>query len=148
MKRMRRFGVLSGLLLAFCVVSIVGCGDDLPKRVPASGHVFFDGKPLETGTLGILTPGQRCSFAELGPGGAFTVSTFSKNDGLMLGKHPVTVVWKEDVSNSAIKWMIPKKYADPTTSGLEVDITGPTSDLKFELTSEPGKKYPLVEKFN
>lgn len=113
-----------------------------------SGHVFFDGKPLETGAVGILNEGSRPAFAMLGPGGAFTVSTFGQNDGLMVGKHKVVVTSKEDVSSSTIKWLIPKKYADFETSGLEIDITGPTSDIKLDLTSEPGKKYPLIEKFN
>ena len=147
MKCLRASGVLLGVLLTFCSLSILGCGDGLPNRVPVSGHAFFDGKPLEGGAVGIYTPGQRASSATIGPGGAFTVSTFSTNDGLMPGKHQVVVVWKEDVGSNAIRWMIPKKYADPETSGLEINITGPTSDIKLELTSEPGKKYPWVEKF-
>jgi hypothetical protein len=147
MKSVFRFGVFSSLLLALFLLSLNGCGDNLPKRVPVSGHVFFDGKPLETGGIGFMTPGQRSSHGELGPGGKFTVSTFSENDGLMPGKHTVVVCAKEDINANSMKWYAPKKYADPQTSGLEIDITGPTSDLKIDLKSEPGKKYPLIEKF-
>jgi hypothetical protein len=147
MKRSCHFGIFSLLILSFLIPAIIGCGDNLPKRVPVSGHVFFDGKPLETGGVGIQTTGERASYAALGPGGAFTVSTFGQNDGLMLGKHKVAVSSKEDVNASTIKWLIPKKYADFETSGLEINITGATSDLKIDLTSEPGKKYPLIEKF-
>jgi hypothetical protein len=146
MKCFCRFSLPLTILLAFFVVSINGCGDNLPKRVPVSGHVYFDGKPLEMGAIGILTQGERSSYAKLGPGGKFTVSTFSENDGLMPGKHKFAVAAKEDLSPTSQKWFVPKKYSDPNTSGLEIDITGPTDDLKIELTSEPGQKYPWVEK--
>ena len=133
-------------MLALCIASLLGCGDNLPTRVPVSGHVFFDGKPLEKGTLLIQSLDQRSSYAQLGPGGKFTVSTFSENDGLMPGKHQVAVVAKEDINANTQKWLIPKKYSDAATSGLEFEVTGPTSDIKIDLTSEPGKKYPFIEK--
>ncbi len=147
MKCLCHFSLFSAILLAFCIVSILGCGDNLPKRVPVSGHVIFDGKPLETGTLIIQTPGQRSSYATLGPGGKFTVSTFSENDGLMLGKHQIAVSSKEDIGSNAVKWFIPKKYADINTSGLKIEITGPNNDVKIDLTSERGQKFPIIEKF-
>ena len=98
MKCLCRFNLFWVLLMVFSIVSISGCGDNLPKRVSVSGHVFFDGKPLEKGTVIIETAGQRHSYGTLGPGGKFTVSTFAENDGLMLGKHPVAVIAKEDVN--------------------------------------------------
>jgi hypothetical protein len=147
MKLTFRFDVFLAALLAICVFSINGCGDKLPERVAVSGHVFFDEKPLESGTLIFSAPGQRQATAVLGPGGKFTVTTFTESDGLMLGKHQVAVIAREDVNANTIKWLVPKKYAEVENSGLEVDITGSDKDIKIKLTSEPGKKYPLIEKF-
>jgi hypothetical protein len=146
MKCLCRFSLFWTILLAFCIISISGCGDSLPKRVPVSGHVVFDGKPLETGVLLIQAPGQRSSYATLGPGGKFTVTTFTENDGLMMGKHQVAVVAKEDINQTTQKWFIPKKYSEVSTSGLEIDVTGSNNDVKIDLKSEPGQKYPFIEK--
>ncbi len=146
MKCLCRFSLFWAVLLAFSILSISGCGDDLPKRVSASGHVFIDGKPLEIGTLFIESPGQRSSYATLGPGGKFTISTFSTNDGIMPGKHRVAVISKEDVSSNTVKWYAPKKYLDVNTSGLEIDIPSSTSDIKIEIATEPEQKYPFIEK--
>ena len=147
MKCLGHFSVFWIVLFVFVFVSISGCGDNLPKRVPVSGHVFYNGKPLESGSLFIQSPGQRSSYATLGPGGKFTVTTFTENDGLMLGKHQVAVISKEDVNSKTVKWFIPKKYSDIITSGLEIDITGPNNDVKIDVKSEPGEKYPMIEKF-
>jgi hypothetical protein len=146
MKCLCRFGLLWAILFTFYVVSINGCGDDLPKRVPVSGHVFFDGQPLETGTLTFQTPGQRIAYALLGTGGKFTVTTFTENDGIIPGKHKVAVISKEVINANTQKWFVPKKYSETSTSGLEIDVTGPNNDIKFDLKSEPGQKYPFVEK--
>jgi hypothetical protein len=146
MKCLCRFSLFWSVLTLFVVFSINGCGDKLPQRVPVSGHVTFDGKPLETGSLFILTPGQRSSYAKIGPGGKFSVTTFTENDGLMTGKHQIAVICKEDVNSTTMKWLIPKKYADVSTSGLEIDITGPNNDVKIDLKPEPGQKYPYLEK--
>jgi hypothetical protein len=134
------------VLLAFSIVSISGCGDNLPKRVSVSGHVFIDGKPLEKGTMFIESPGQRPSYATLGPGGKFSISTFSENDGIMPGKHKIAVLGKEDITIHSVKWYAPRKYADISTSGLEIEVTGPNNDVKIDLTSEPGQKLPFIEK--
>jgi hypothetical protein len=146
MKCLCRFSLFWSILTVFFVVSINGCGDKMPQRVQVSGHVFFDGKPLETGTLTFQTPGQRMGYALLGTGGKFTATTFTENDGLMPGKHKVAVISKEVINADTQKWFVPKKYCDIITSGLEIDITGPNKDVKIELKSEPGQKYPYVEK--
>jgi hypothetical protein len=146
MKCLCRFSLLWPALAILLVFSMSGCGDNLPKRVPVSGHVSIDGKPLETGSLFIQTPGQRSSYAKIGPGGKFSVTTFTENDGLMPGKHQVAVICKEDPNSTTIKWLVPKKYSNILTSGLEFEITGSTNDLKIDIKPEPGEKYPVIEK--
>jgi hypothetical protein len=132
--------------LAFTIVSISGCGDNLPKRVPVSGQVFLDGKPLEYGAIQIYPKEQRMAGGRLDSHGKFTIGTFTDNDGCFMGKHPVTVNGSEGINSSKMRWYAPKKYANVETSGLEIDIPGPLNDVKIDLKSEPGQKYPYIEK--
>jgi hypothetical protein len=142
----RRLALFWAFILPFFMASIYGCGDNLPKRVPVSGRVFLDGKPLEFGVVKFFPQNQRMASGGIGRDGSFTLTTFSENDGCFMGKHPVAVSTGEGISATKMKWYAPKKYADPNTSGLEIDIPGPRSDVLIKLTSEPGKKYPFVEK--
>lgn len=146
MKYSRRLGLFWALLLPFFLASINGCGDNLPKRVPVSGRVLLDGKPLEYGVVKFFPQNQRMASGGIGPDGRFSLATFSENDGCFMGKHPVAVSACEGISATKMKWYAPKKYAEADTSGLEIDIPGPRSDVIIELTSEPGMKYPFIEK--
>jgi hypothetical protein len=145
MKYPRPLALFWTLLLAIFMASINGCGDNLPKRVTVSGRVLLDGKPLEFGVVRFFPENQRMASGGIQRDGSFKLNTFSENDGCFIGKHPVAINSAENISASKMKWYAPKKYADPNTSGLEVDIPGPRSDVIIELTSEPGQKYPLVE---
>ena len=141
-----RFKLLWGILLVLSLACISGCGDGLPKRVPVSGRVLIDGKPLEYGVIQVYPKGQRLAYGTLGPGGKFSLTTFTENDGTMMGKHPVTVNASKGVSSSKMQWFAPKKYANLATSGLEIDISGPRDDIEINLTSEPGQKFPFTER--
>jgi hypothetical protein len=140
-----RFNLSWGILLAVLITCLYGCGDNLPKRVPVSGQVFLDGKPLEYGAITVMTQGQRMAGGRIGPDGKFTIGTFTENDGCFMGKHPVAVNAAKGISSTKMRWYAPKKYADVATSGLEIDVTGPLSDVKINLTSDPGQKYPFIE---
>ncbi len=146
MKYSRPSALFWALLLPFCMASIDGCGDNLPKRVPVSGLVLLDGKPLEFGVVKFFPQNQRMASGGIGRDGRFRLTTFSENDGCFMGKHPVAVSAGEGLSATKMRWYAPKKYADPDTSGLEIEIPGPRSDVLIELTSEPGMKYPFIEK--
>ena len=77
----------------------------------------------------------------LGPGGRFTLSTFKDGDGCVLGKHRVAVISREIKSPTSQLWHAPKKYIRPDTSGLEVDVSGPTDNLEINLTWDGGKPF-------
>ena len=63
----------------------------------------------------------------------------------MPGRHAVEVVANEMIGSNAVRWLVPKKYASYETSGIVQEITGPTDNLKIELTWAGGK--PFVEQF-
>ena len=123
------------VLLAFAV--LIGCGDGRPTRVPVSGTVTIDGEPLKQGYLRFVPPNDRPSSGEIDEQGRFTLTCFDEEDGAVLGTHKVAVIANETLDEVTMKWHAPQHYADYTTSGLEVEITGPTDDLLIELKSDP-----------
>lgn len=137
-----RARVIAAAALAAVVLTLTGC-DGSPKIVPVSGTVTIDGQPLTYGHVQVLPEGWRPASGRLDGSGRFTLTTTTPNDGCPVGKHPVVVLAGESITPETMKWHAPTKYADVKTSGLTVEITGPTTDLKIELKSDgtmkPGK---------
>jgi len=75
--------------------------------------------------------------------GHFSLSCYQPNDGAVIGKHRVKVTACQSLSERSNRWLAPKKYADVNSSGLEIEITEPKSDLEINLTWAGGK--PFVE---
>ncbi|MCC6127240.1 MAG: hypothetical protein IT426_19945 [Pirellulales bacterium] len=131
----------AGLLLA------AGCGDGRPKRVPVSGRVTIDGKPLEYGFVQVMPKGNRPASGQLDSQGRFSLTTFDDRDGCVLGKHPVVVIPNKSLNATTMKWFAPKKYGDQSTSGLQLEVTGSRDDVEFKLTWEgSGHAKPFIEK--
>lgn len=114
------------------------------KIVPVSGQVLIDGQPLTHGFVQVQPAGYRAASAKIGPDGRFTLTTHDNNDGCAVGTHPVAIIGLETLGPSSQKWHAPKEYSVAETSGLTVNITGPTNDLKIELTWNGGK--PFIER--
>jgi hypothetical protein len=125
----------------FCLsFFLVGCGDGRPKRVPVSGRVTIDGKPLPAGFIQVCPANQRVATGNIGPDGRFQLTTFDPNDGCVVGKHPVAVSGRE-VKGNALLWHAPKKYSNMDTSELQVEVTGPTDNVEINLTWDGGKPF-------
>jgi hypothetical protein len=142
--RNRRTMATAMWFISLGVLVNLGCGDGRPKRVPVSGQVLIDGQPLTFGFVRFAPPDSRPSTGELDRNGHFALTCFEPGDGAVTGKHKVTVMGQEAIGHETIKWHAPKKYANPSTSGLEQEITGPTDTVKIEITWD-GKKGPIVE---
>jgi hypothetical protein len=132
----------SGLGLFACVAAW-GCGDNLPARVPVSGRVLIDGKPLTLGSVRFVPANDRMSTGVLDSNGRFTLSCFDTNDGAVPGLHQVAVNGLERISDWEVRWHAPKKYSTEQSSGLTQKIAGPTEDVVINLTWEG--KQPFTE---
>jgi len=134
------------LLVVFAVVAlgISGCGDGRPDRVPVSGQVLIDGQPLTLGYIRFVPEGTRPSGGEIGPDGRFTLTCFDGSDGAVPGRHRVEVVAREQLGPTTARLHAPRKYLSADTSGLEVEVTGPTDSLLIELSWDGGR--PFLEK--
>ncbi|WP_437223681.1 hypothetical protein SH661x_003312 [Planctomicrobium sp. SH661] len=109
-----------------------------------SGKVTLDGKPLSGAQVAlqpVLTDPkekfQRPSSAFTDEAGEFSPETYSNGDGLRVGKYRVAVIKKEMVGTPPAganadqiqqmplryKWITPRKFSKPESSGLEVEVT-------------------------
>ncbi len=120
------------------LLTLVGCSDGRPDRVPVSGRVLLDGKPLTVGFVRLVPPDARAATGRIGEDGSFHVTTFDTGDGAVTGAHKVAVVAYDENSPGEYRPLIPDKYVRPETSGLEIQIDGPTDDLIIELRSDAG----------
>ena len=132
------------VVLLGCLALVAGCGDGRPKRVRVSGRVTIDGKPLTSGNIRVVPAEERVATGTIGPDGRFTLGTFDKDDGCVLGTHPIAVIAVRRLNSSSVEHLVPKKYGEYTTSGKTVTIDGPKDDLQIELSWEGGK--PFIER--
>lgn len=140
--------LLVALLCPLMFCSPLGCGGRHEGIVPVSGAVLVDGQPVAGGQVNIYPEGKRQCIGPLDDQGRFTMSCYKPGDGVPIGKHRVAVVATKPLTERSNRWFAPKKYANKVSSDLWVEITGPTDDLKIELTWSGSKeKGPFDESF-
>ncbi len=134
------------LLLVCFTACLVGCNDN-GGRVPVTGEVNFDGKPLEAGTI---TFGGAQGAAGVSPivNGKFTLNQSANQNGVLPGTYEVLVAsWveergsvREDGSFSPGITRIPLTYLEPQKSGLKAEVKASGKNhFSFELTSDFAK---------
>ena len=136
-KSMKHWHCLSLMIAA--AVSSVGCGG-LPASV--SGTVTVDGKPLEKGRVSFMPAGGGAmATGVIESDGSYELST-NRMPGLETGQYNVSVVSREMVPNEdggppqQGKYLAPKKYSSPSTSGLQFNVEKGSNTYDIELTSQ------------
>ncbi|MCA9127016.1 MAG: carboxypeptidase regulatory-like domain-containing protein [Planctomycetales bacterium] len=146
-----------------CLVSLCGCGetDNLPRTVKAEGIVLLDGSPIDGASIVFAeTAGEYYARGFSDDSGRFSLDAFESKRGAVPGSYKVTVSKTVTVENSVnqkqlksmaedaehaatggedanVSWVndLPPKYANFTTSGIEVTIPEDgTEQIKIELT--------------
>jgi hypothetical protein len=148
----------------FCVIVIVllvnGCSSSGISTVNVSGDVSYQGKPLENALVVFLpvveNKGIRGASATTDANGKFTLETLgATKTGAMLGNYNV-VVTKEVQTNQEqmdaeyaankdnpsyssstmpqFKNLLPKKYAEQSTTPLKAEVKKGKNHFVFELT--------------
>jgi hypothetical protein len=143
--------VLSASALSLLSFVCVGCGggsDDLETGA-VSGKVTHKGQPVTGGSVMFTpissTPDKplkgKPAAAEVGADGSFTLTTYAKNDGAIVGKHnviftPPAVTIDE---NAHKEDSIPPKspYAGLVPSKAEVEVKARSNTIDIELVPDP-----------
>jgi hypothetical protein len=129
------------LLVAILFTVIPACDDGRLERVPIAGTVLIDGKPVQHGIVRFFPAAGRPSSGNLDENGRFVLTCFKEGDGTVLGHHRVAIFGYEQLNAKQTRWEVPRSYADPSTSGIEQDITGPKDDIVINLTWGNGKPF-------
>ena len=126
------------------LVTAVGCGSSESNIGRVEGIVRLDGKPLTTGKIRFLPTAGRGAIAEIQPDGTFTLGTFSKADGALIGMHKVAVIAVESgpggrpdpgVPRPTLRSLVPDRYLAVGTSGLTYEVKPGLNRAEFDLTS-------------
>ena len=133
------------LSLLFVTLATTGCSRG-PEIVPVSGKVLYNGEPLKFGGVMFQPPAGQPARGTIQPDGTFVLTTDDSGDGATVGTNRVRVTCYQAQDPSAPasegeaalgKLLIPKKYSDIDTSGIEIEIPrGGRDDVVIELKDE------------
>lgn len=129
------------LFVSLLITGFAGCGDGRPMRVPVSGQVLIDGKPLTRGDVRFISPVGRAAQGRLDNEGRFSLTCYEENDGALLGTHKVSITSAVGLGPNATRWFAPKKYSDCRTSGLTQEIASPTDNLVINISWNGGHEF-------
>ena len=132
--------------VVFCLASslIAGCGSGHLPTAAVKGTVLYHGRPLEFGSI-LFEPQQGpLARSTIGPDGRFTLGTYSKDDGAVLGEHRVRIACFESQRPGASSSkgheattgpsLIPRRYTNFSTSPLRVEVHAQNEPLRLELS--------------
>ena len=134
----------SDLLAVLALLAAAGCGQsDRPSTYPVHGAVTLDGNPLSFGGVRFVSDDGRLAKAKIQSDGSYTLSTFEDGDGAIPGSYRISVQVRKMKEETADRpaWpgpsLIPEKYEDPTTSGLQFEVVPGENQYDIELSSKP-----------
>lgn len=142
---------LPAVVLAACLAA-TACSPRRPATAAVEGRILLDGRPL-AGAAVLFEPvaGGRPARGSTRDDGSFTLTTFSRDDGVVPGRHRVAVskVVIEGVAADAIgleaapaaepiqeRAVVPTRYNDPSSSGLDADVPAGGTKVEFSLDSK------------
>lgn len=90
---MTRTNVGAAFLVAAGAAAISGCShSDRPETAPVRGKITYRGAPVAGATITFLCPGApRLAIGTSDSQGNYRLTTFTPNDGAVIGTHTVTV---------------------------------------------------------
>lgn len=141
---MKHFVYIHCLLQILC---IIGCSNN-HGRVPVTGEVNFDGKPLESGNISFGGEKGAAGVSQI-VNGKFTMSESAGQSGVQPGSYDVLInSWVEergsvraDGSFSPGITRIPLLYLEPAKSGLKAEVkSSDKNHFVFDLKGEASKK--------
>jgi len=142
-KEVRVIVVRTLLLFSLVVALAAGCTRKGGlETAPVSGKVTYRGKAVPTGTVMFVPDEGPAATGEIGSDGAYKLTTYTTNDGAVLGKHKVTVTALQGMGDALPEQrsptpppLVPAKYLSGETSGLTAEVKAvPNNEVNFDLT--------------
>tara|TARA_R110002111_G_scaffold255157_1_gene321295 strand:- start:92352 stop:92807 length:456 start_codon:yes stop_codon:yes gene_type:complete len=148
----------STLICASLVLCFSGCSSGTdpeiakrPKVYPVTGSVTLAGQPVEKAVVIFVGGDGVTARGVTDASGEFALTTFDQNDGAVAGAQQVGILKEEagydpnqlkigeaPPAVKADRNALPKKYADPKSSGLKADVKdGQENHFTFDLTDKP-----------
>ena len=125
-------------------LAISGCErGDRPQIYPVHGTVTLDGEPVSFGGVRFHSDDGRLATAKIGRDGGYSLATAKWGEGALPGSYRVSVQVRDikPETETMPAWpgasRIPEKYEDPTTSGLEYEVTPGENRFDIRLSSGP-----------
>jgi hypothetical protein len=134
----QRFVCCAGLLAVFA-----GCGHNQFNVAPVHGRVVIADKPLIKGTLMFApvapsdkeNPGKP-AFGKIQSDGSYRLTTFTKDDGAIIGEHWVTIINIDDELPEGVP-----EFARLTPPDKVKVVAGQDNQIDIRLSREIAKKY-------
>ncbi len=131
------------VLFPIVLGAMAGCGQET-KVGSVHGIVRLDGKPLTTGTVRFVPAAGRAATGEIQSDGTFTLGTYGKSDGALLGTHKVAIIAYEaagdgrpayEARSQSSKPLVPERYMATGTSRLTFDVKPGNNPAEFDLST-------------
>jgi len=125
---------------ALLAVFLAGCGSDMAS---VSGTVTYDGKPLDTGTVGFFPVGPGpAGYGSIQPDGSFRIRT-GQQAGLPPGEYRITVQATGPIPEPTPENLepvpesiIPERYGNPDQSGLTFTVEPGSNQVPIALKTQ------------
>jgi hypothetical protein len=126
---------------------LAGCGDNRPRTAVVRGTVTYKGKPVPNGTVNFIPAEGPAATGDIARDGSYSLTTFRKGDGAILGTHKVVVVAMQDQSGVAVEAstplpppIVPMKYTSLSTTDLQADVKDQENTINLVLEDDKKKK--------
>ncbi len=132
---MRTYPIGAVWVFSFLAISLLGCGGVDNPVAPVNGVVTLNGKPVadmvvtftpipgKTATVGEDNQPGKSATGNTDAEGKFTLSTYDRNDGALVGEHKVTVFGSGPDPTPPGK--LPKDFTmevQPGTNDIEIQL--------------------------
>jgi hypothetical protein len=144
---------IAGIALA---LAAAGCNRG-PQLAHVTGTVTVDGKPIAGGTITFVPAKGKAAIGSIGPDGRYTLTTFTADDGAIVGDHKVTIhatkvgtgsmgyASLEDEVKGAkgkilvpgrVDWVVPERYSSLATTDLTAAVHSGDQSIDFTVPSK------------
>lgn len=130
------------LLAGVCLLALSsGCsgGGGFPTA-PVTGKVTSKGKEVPNGTVLFIPDSGPAATGEIGKDGTYSLGTYGKTDGAVLGHHKVAITALEEMGDALLEArsptpasILPNKSLNQDTSGLTFDVKSGDNVANFEI---------------